>query len=352
MERNDVAAVCRLLDKVFGNRNPIYPNWQEVIEWLYFSPAIKDQIPRAFVIADGCSVVGHIGLTLSEFTNGDKSFNVVQTANWVVDPDSKTGLLSLRLVQEAVSFGDAAIVIGGTEHTQRIIPRIGFKRRLEVDRYIKIIKPLKYLSMSRSGERLMKNLGKLTMFLAHSPQRLFQASGGQASGGQASGGQASGGQASGGQANGGNPASPASRRVFRNSLRPDFLNWYQQCPQGEVHTFEIHGGSTTVMGQATVLLRSSKGNRYANLVNVDAPVDDPLVWSNILDAAERFLSEKGVTHINTLASFGPFRQALEEKGYCKVNRLPFWIRDKNSRLDGVEAWHLTAIEGDLGYLFE
>lgn len=81
-------------------------------------------------------------------------------------------------------------------------------------------------------------------------------------------------------------------------------------------------------------------------------VDDPSTWSNILVATERFLKDKGVTHINTLATFEPLHRALREKGYCKVNRLPLWIRDKNNKLGGVEAWHITAIEGDLGYLLE
>ncbi len=324
MERDDVAAVCGLIDKVFGNRNPLRPNGQEVLEWMYFSGAIKDRIPRAFVIADEHSVVGHIGLTLSELSDGDQSLSVVQTANWVVDPDHKLGLLSLRLMQEALSQGEAAIIIGGTEDTHRVIPKLGFKKRLDVERYIKVIKPAQYLAMSRSGLGLARNAGKLMMFLANSPLSLFR----------------------------GGAISASPRRVLRNALNADFLNWYEQCPQGIVHTLKLHDEGTTPLGQATVLIQSGKGNCYANLLNVDAETNAPSVWSDIVRAAERFLRDKGVTHINTLATFEPLRQALKEQGYCRVNRLPLWVRDKDKRLNGVEAWHLTAIEGDLGYLLE
>jgi hypothetical protein len=351
MERDDMAAVCRLLDNAFGNRVPIHPNWREVIEWLYFSPAIKDQTPRAFVIVDKRSVVGHIGLTLSEFTNGDQLFSVVQTENWVVNPDYKVGLLSLRLMGEAISLGDAAIIIGGSEDTRRIIPKIGFKKQLDIDRYLKVIKPAHYLAMSRSGKRLLRNTGKLIMFLANSPQSLLRAGGkNNTSAYQII------------ENNGHDPidstgsdsvvVSPSPRRVLRNTLNPKFLDWYKQCPQGIVHTLKFHDEARKLIGQAAVLIQSRRGNCYANLVNVDANTEDSSVWSDIVDSAERFLIDKGVTHINTVATFEPLRRALSQKNYCRVNYLPLWVRDKNNRLGNIEAWHITAIEGDLGYLFE
>ncbi len=144
----------------------------------------------------------------------------------------------------------------------------------------------------------------------------------------------------------------AVHHVLRNTLNADFLNWYQQFPLGKAHVLKFYGDGQELVGQATVLIQSWKGNRYANLVNVDASVDTPSTWTEILRAAEQFLRSNGVTHINTLASFEPFRQALKENGYCRVNRLPLWVCDKNKRLSGTEAWHITAIEGDLGYLFE
>ena len=351
MERDDVASVCRMLDQVFGDRNPIYRNWQEVIEWLYFSPAIKDRIPRAFVIADEHSVVGHIGLTLSEFTDGTQSLSVVQTANWVVDPNFKVGLLSLRLIHEATSLGEVAIVIGGTELNQRIIPRLGFKKHLDVERYIKVLKPASYLSMSRSGKGLLRNGGKLMMFMAESPLSLLNISG-KRQHAEHRLTESSGYDSVGVPGPSASAISTLPRRVLRNAMSADFLNWYKQYPQGDVHILKLCGEGTRPIGLATVLLRSRKGSRFANLLNVDTDTDDPLVWSDIVCATERFLRDKGVIHINALATFEPLRQALKMNGYCKLNCLPLWIRDKDNRLGSVEAWHITAIEGDLGYLFE
>ncbi len=351
MEERDVTSICHLLNKVFGELSPIYPNWREIIEWLYFSEAIKDRIPRALVIADEQMVVGHIGLTLSEFTNGDISLKVVQTANWLIDPDSKVGLLSLRIFLEAISLGKTAFVIGGSEDTHRVIPKIGFRKRLDVDRFIKVINPVRFLSMSRSSEVLARNVGKLMLFAANSAMALSRFNG-ESPRLKYQMVESNSSIAADPPHSMAGVITPKARHVLRNTLGADFLNWYKQYPLGDVHVLRFYDADTTLVGQAAVLIQSRKGNRYANLLNVDTFVNDPSAWSNILEATENFLREKGVSHINTLATYEPWRRALIEKGYCRVNRLPLWVRDKDEILADVEAWHITAIEGDLGYLFE
>jgi hypothetical protein len=352
MEREDIAAVGQLLDKAFGVRNPIYSKWSRLIDWMYFSSAIKDQIPRAFVIADKNSIIGHIGLTLSEFTYGEQSFRIVHTGNWAIDPDHKAGMLSLRLIMKASSLGDAAIIIGGTDDAQHIFPKVGFKKQLNMDRFIKVIRPMEYihLSMSHSHRQLVRNIGKMTMSLINSPLSPFMVKGKRPrsvyqmkeSNGQDA------------------PNVPGSdldavsppRRVLRNKLNADYMNWYRQCPQEEVHILKFYSGDKKLVGQVTTGILSRSGCRYANLVNVDTFVDDPSAWSDILDGTERFLRDKGVSHINTLATYEPFCTALREKGYCRVNRLPLWVYDKDNNLAGIEAWHITFIEGDLSFAFE
>jgi hypothetical protein len=150
-------------------------------------------------------------------------------------------------------------------------------------------------------------------------------------------------------------ASVPPQRVLRNRLNADYLNWYKQCPQGDVRILKFYSGGAKLVGQVTIVILSRRGCRYANLVNVDTYVDEqsaPDAWADILDGTERFLRGKGVSHINTLTTYEPLCRALKEKGHCKVTQLPLWVRDKHNRLSDIEAWHITMIEGDLGYLFE
>lgn len=330
MQRTDLLAVSRLLERVFGEKSPLSPNWLETLEWLYFSPEIKDRVPRALVIADGQTVVGHVGLTLSEFTDGDRSFTVVQTGNWAVDPNYKTGLLSLRLLVEAASLGDVAVVIDGSPQAQRIIPHIGYQKHQHIARYIKIVKPWSFLGMSRSGEQWLRNVGKLIVFVVgwlsgwlrrwiRSAEPIGQ------------------------------PHSP--RKVLRNSLRPEFVNWYKQCPRGQVHVLRCSRDGV-LLGQAVLLLQWRKGNCYANILHVDVATEDDSAWIAILDAIEEFLKGKQVTHINAIGTYEPWCRALRDKGYGRLKTMIFWLRDKSGRVADVSEWHLTAIEGDLGYLLE
>lgn len=354
MERKDVAAVGDLLAKVFGEKNPVFPNWPETLEWLYFSPEIKDQVPRALVIANEQSVVGHIGFSLSEFTDGDRSFTVVNTENWVVDPDHKPGLLSLRLMLEAASFGDVAIVLDGSLEAQRVIPGIGYKKRGKISRYIKIMKPWSFLCLARSRKQQVRHLGKLVVFLMSSlsgrfhrwlttqepvrpvSYRMVEVGGPGFKGALASGVGLS---------------FPSHQKVLRNALRPEFVNWYQQCPQGNVRVLRFFDGEALV-GQATLIIQSRKANSYATILNVDATTKDVSAWVHILAAIEDFLRDKQVAHINAIGTHEPWCQALRHQGYGKLKSMIFWLRDKSGRVADVQAWHLTAIEGDFGYLVE
>ncbi len=348
MERADVPAVRDLLRKVFGAQSPLYADWDQLLEWQYFSSAIAESAPRALVIADGASVAGHIGWTLSEFTDGEKRFGVVQTGNWAVDPACRVGLLAVRLMQQALAARDVALVIGGSKDTQRIVPKLGFQRLGRVDRYLKVFRPSQYLLMSRSGEKLVRNVGKLMLCLTHF-QPSFLTIHERGSAGEVNTG-------ANGYHNGCHggrrlEAGPAPR-ILRNALTPWFLHWYQQCPKGQVHVLNFYRTGNAVLGQAVVLIREQKGKRYANLLNVDAPPEDPSAWDQILGSVESFLTEKGVAHVNTLASFEPWSQALRRAGYCRVSSLPVWFRDKGAHCTGATAWHLTPIEGDLGCLLE
>lgn len=356
MEKKDVADVSHLLAKVFRESGLSQPEWQETIDWLYFSPEIKDGVPRAFVVANEQSIVGHVGLTLSTCTHGDQSFKVVQPSNWVMDPDQKAGLLALRLILDATSLGDAAIVIGGSPDTRRIIPKIGFKKQQELGRYIKVMRPGRFLWMARTGEQFVRNTAKLSVFLASSLLHNFTRptnAGRQVStlryqmletNGQAVNPHHA-------LASDAEVGSQEKRSVLRNSLNAEFLNWYKQCPRGRVHVLRFFRDGV-IMGQAAVIIKSRKGNCYANVLNVDARTDDAAAWIQLLDGVEDFLRDKNVTHVNAIGAYEPWCRALKSRGYCRLKRMPFWLRDKSRRLADVNQWHITAIEGDLGFLFE
>jgi hypothetical protein len=118
-----------------------------------------------------------------------------------------------------------------------------------------------------------------------------------------------------------------------------------------VHVLRFSSGDA-IIGQATLIIQSRKGTRYANILNVDVSTEDESAWINILDTVEDFLRDKEVTHVNAIGTYEPWCRALKYKGYGRLKNMILWLRDKTGQLVDVQEWHLTAIEGDLGYLFE
>jgi hypothetical protein len=139
--------------------------------------------------------------------------------------------------------------------------------------------------------------------------------------------------------------------VLRNQLSADFVAWYERCPYGAFHVLRSVRNNELV-GRALLLVLSSGRHRYANILGVDVTGEDPSAWCSVLDDVEEFVGSKDVTHVNALASYAPWGAALERRGYGRLSRLPCWVRDRSGVLKEVDTWHLTAMEGDLGYVIK
>lgn len=341
MEPADLVAVSRLMVKVFPqSHSPT--EWARIMEWMYFSPSLVNGGPRALVIADAHSIIGHVGCTVSPFTDGRRWLRVVNPANWVVDPDCKAGLLAVRLMLEIGAAGDVVMVIGGSEQTQRIIPKLGYKERFRVERYIKVLKPWRLLGSSPTSQAMAHNAIKVGMYWT--------------------------GQAHAMGRNGHRRSTPAyqwremseqeapdptgsSTEVMRNALDPQFLAWFKQCPEGKVHLLGLYDGRRLI-GHISVLIVTRGSRCWANLLGADTWTEDQAAWSGLLNAAEEFLQGQQVTHINAVGCYATWCEALRRHGYTRLKSNPVRLRSKPGQLTTVTEWHVTAIEGDLGYLME
>lgn len=341
MQPADLDAVSRLMVRVFPqSHSPA--QWAKIMEWMYFSPSLADGRPRALVIADAHSIVGHIGCTVSPFTDGRRYLRVVNPANWVVDPECKAGLLAVRLMLEIGAAGDLVMVIGGGEQTQRIIPKLGYKEWFRVERYIKVLKPWRLLGSAPSGRAMAHNAVKLGLYWTGRVQAMARNGHGRSTPVYQ-------------WREMDKPKAPepieSSTNVMRNALDPQFLAWFKQCPEGSVHVLGLYDGQQLI-GHVSVLIMARGSRRWANLLGAETWIEAPSVWSSLLNATEEFLQGQQVTHINAVGCYAPWCEALRRHGYTRLKSNPVRLRSKPGQLKDVAAWHVTAIEGDLGYLME
>ncbi len=344
MRPEDLGAVCQLLARKWGGGDAAgLKLWHETLEWLYFSPKVPDPAPRAFVIADDRTVAGHVGLTISELRCADLTVRVVHTLNWIVDPDLKVGLLALRLMTTAMAVGDVAMVIGGGSATHRTVPALGFKHMFDIDRRIKILAPVGFLGLATTVEELARRiarvavytgrrcLGALTNGVGRRPNRTL-------------------GYELVETASKLETSQSGSAAVLRNTVSPAFLNWYRQCPKGQVFLLRCLDDGVTV-GHATVLVQSRGRSSSATIVHADVVTQGQDAWEAVLGGVEQFLRRQELTHVIAIGAYGPWKHALEAGGYYKVrNSIPLRLYDPQGKLAGVREWHITAIEGDLAYL--
>ncbi|GEM_PF-3886472 len=342
MKPTDLEAVTHLLGRVFPEASLSPVQWRKTLNWLYFTLRPGTLPSRALVIERKGEVIGHIGFTLSECVRGHRSFEVVHPVNWALAPETTIGLPALQLMLRVLTFGEVAVVIDGSRDTQRILPRLGFSRRVDVTRYIKIVRPGAFLKSTVIGHRKTAHLGKWGVFLiARTRERMGMFTVGTSR-------MTESGSISARTLNG-NRSCPDD--PFRARLTPSLLQWYQQCPHGDVHVvpcFTHH----TVIGESVLLIKSSGRNRYATILAVQAFRPDVQAWIDTLDAAERFLQQRQITHINAIGTYPPWCRALEARGYVRLRMMPFWLRDRTGELAGVHQWHVMPIQGDVGYLFE
>ena len=345
MEPGDTAELCQLRLALLPQRaGRAREDTQALFDWLYFSPHLSQDAPRAFVAVDGSSIIGHIGFTMSEWRLGHDRVNVVQPVNWVLDPTYR-GLLGLSLIMKVLSGAGVAVTVGGTPIAQRMLPKLGFAERLDVGSYVKVLAPLRFLGTSRTGHQLAKNSAKVAHKLGTDLCRSFRRLGNGARRCQLVEVDDPSTRASDAKL----PGTSQAPAVLRNSLAPQFLKWYQACPVGQVRVLQclVQG---QMIGTAVVMLRTTGGTGHASLLTLDTVIDDETVWVDLVEAIEEFAREQGAAYINALATYTPLRRALKHRGYRLLEPMPLWLRDRSHALADVGAWHITAIEGDNGYL--
>ena len=247
IEHRDLTGVSLLLVNTFSHQRLTVSEWEETLEWLYLSLDSELASPRGFVLTREATIVGHIGLTRSVFTDGATEIDVAHPVNWVVDRAQNTGLWAVRLMKEVNEAGAVTIVLGGTEDTQKVLPHRDFNRGRDIGRYIKVLRPWHFVASGHMQDNLARSAGKAGASILwrasslgrpgsrgetdramswHERDRLAEPLTGDDA-----------------------PlASDTTRRVLRNTLSPDFLNWYWTCVREETSTCSTCPSTTSSWG--------------------------------------------------------------------------------------------------------
>jgi hypothetical protein len=134
---------------------------QRLLYWKYFEPGPRWPGSRGYVLKSGEEILAHCGIWPINLYCSDKSVTCNLFVDWV--SDRKLPGAGFLLKRKLMAMTEANIVVGGSEDTRAVVPKMGFKPAGEVSFFVKIVRPWKQFrtrpseGVGRDTARLIRN---------------------------------------------------------------------------------------------------------------------------------------------------------------------------------------------------
>ena len=170
---DDEAPITELLARVFRvGRDADFVN-PALLRWKYWEPRPDCPEPRSFVMDEDGRIVAHAGLWPVTVRTADGTERGVHMIDWASDPRAPgAGISILQYVKERYDF---IYSIGGSEMTQTIMPKFGFRAAGSALTFARPLRPWRQILQHQSRDarlplRLARNLWwSKTPARAHTP---------------------------------------------------------------------------------------------------------------------------------------------------------------------------------------
>lgn len=161
----DAAAITAVLSAA-----GLSPNAEpQQLHWKYWQEREDSPGPRSYVVTKGSDIIAHVGLVPATSTWRTRRVRLVQMIDWAARPaEIGAGVMLLKHVSR---FCDAIVSVGGSAHTLRILPRVGFRSRGCIIGYVRTLHPLHLVrNAGNSGWRLLPRFLRSGIWAITAPQ--------------------------------------------------------------------------------------------------------------------------------------------------------------------------------------
>jgi hypothetical protein len=111
------------------------------LQWKYWEPRPDWEGPRSFVVTRDNDIVSHAGIVPGHCLWGPRRFRVIHPVDWAARPgEAGAGVAVMKHIS---SLADVLLAIGGSQHTVRLLPHIGFKFAGNAMGYARPVRPLR-----------------------------------------------------------------------------------------------------------------------------------------------------------------------------------------------------------------
>lgn len=132
-------ALAELLKSTFPTSREVNSFLPDVLRWKYFSPHPDWNGPRSYVVKKEEAIVGHGGIWPVRLTGAGTEFKAIHLIDWAASR-SATGV-GVLLLRKIAGLADLLLTIGGSDETQRILPKLGYRQSGELKMQVKVVRP-------------------------------------------------------------------------------------------------------------------------------------------------------------------------------------------------------------------
>jgi hypothetical protein len=323
-------AVASLLASVF--RAPFDSPFldRRLLFWKYFEAGPRWNEARSYVLLKGDAIQAHCGVVPFDLHFSGQRVSSVYFTDWAGGrhlPGS--GVL---LMKKLMSRAGTAIVVGGSDDTRAVLPKIGFVPAGEVTSFARVRRPWRQFRtrpkepLAKATTRLLRNTLWSHSSIGPIPERWC-----------------------------------ATRTdAFESDLNHDdsayptpsrddqYLNYWLRCPAAEIGGYRILR-SGSIVGY---FLLSRVGNQ-TRISDIRLHSADPAEWIIAYRLAARSAAELPDTCEVLAAASTPFAsKSLAASGFRNRGSAQLFLYDPHKKLSGAPPIFWNMIDGDAAYLRE
>jgi Acetyltransferase (GNAT) domain len=297
----DERALIELLTRVFAADSQAAFVNPALLRWKYWEPREDYTEPRSFVMEKDGRIVAHIGLWPVTVRREGKSECGVHIIDWAADPDaSGSGIFLLQRMARSFDF---VYAIGGSDATQAILPKLGFRAVAEAHVWARPMRPWRQFRNHQSVNwrlpaRLVRNIG-----WAHLPGKSVDPAWTVAES---------------------NDLSSNGLGLLVAESAPAFFQYVRRCPGAQSRTFHILHNARSV--GFFVLSAVWEQARVAGVWLEDSSPD---TWAAVLRLAQDTAFRlTGASEIILRCGAGPATLGAEKAGLRLRARIPVFVLRK------------------------
>ena len=118
------------------------------LHWKYWQERSDWSEPRSFVMTDGRKLLAHLAVVPGAFRFGDTRARVTHMIDWAARRDAAGA--GIRLAKHVARMSDFALATGGSDHTRKIFPMIGYVECGRISGYARTLSPARYSAQAHS----------------------------------------------------------------------------------------------------------------------------------------------------------------------------------------------------------